>query len=187
MQPQTGLLWIFILFAMPLKPTQGCSLNRMNFTEGIIEKLLHLFVEANGDVSCKPTKIPELHFDPSVLIKDQKQRVHCIFSYAHEALQLIKEHQSDLHGETANIIKNITETQQQLTVTMGCVKKDWGECKNKTTPVFSDKNTYHRKQWGRSVLENFLTFLKELLTEHKRLFEVHKSNHTRQQYVKQRW
>lgn len=78
-----------------------------------------------------------------------------------KAVELIREHQHDLHGHVIHIPDNITTDLERTRV---CVEHAIGHCnENKMKTDFPKPQTYERKQWGGTVLNVSVEFLDELV------------------------
>ncbi|XP_042579041.1 uncharacterized protein osm [Cyprinus carpio] len=168
MELKTGLLiwWILMMIqAMTCRPAKECNfIERINYTKFRMEALLNQFLSANeNDIRPWPKPISELHLK-NLSHKEKMQKAQCGLHFMQKALQLIQQHQSELHDSMNPIHEEIRKTVDfVLERTKLCVAEHIGHCTNIPEPDFQFKEIYKRKQWGRTVLETSLDFLDELV------------------------
>lgn len=142
------------------RPTNRC-LDRISYTKTKIEHLLKKFLsEKENDVKPWPNPISELHLK-NLSREEKMQKAQCGLHFMHKALQLIHQHQSDLHDPTNPILEEIRQNVNVLFHTKHCVAE--GNCTRIPEPDFPFKDTYRRKQWGRTVLQTSVEFLGDMV------------------------
>ncbi|XP_050967047.1 uncharacterized protein osm [Labeo rohita] len=177
MEAKTGLLiwWILMMIqGMTCRPTcrptdrpsvtPGCHvIARTDFTKTIMKQLLEEFLSINGNTSTTWPSISELELT-NLPCEEKIQKAQCGLNFMRMALELIYQHQSELHNITKPIFNQTNAAIKELKLTNDCVSKAVGKCtKNITQPVFAHADYYSKKHWDQAVLETSVDFLDELL------------------------